>query len=116
MDFESFLNRIIDAGLAAARKDYADKPDKLSGAVAGFEACRWKNSAELLGLLATARKEQSAAHLRHADDYWHYACYAAEVEWVCNCVSAALVNVGIDPITPVTARGMMKAAEVLGVR
>lgn len=31
-----FLNRIIDDGIAAAKRDY-DEGDKLNGSVAGFE-------------------------------------------------------------------------------
>lgn len=44
------------------------------------------------------------------------ACFQMEVEWVLNCLSAADID-----RTPLlshlpTARGVMKAAEVLGVR
>lgn len=114
---DSFLTRVIDDGIEAARRDYVFSPDKLKGAVAGFEACRGKAPAELAELLAESRRNQAAAYfdstLAH---YWELTCYAAEVEWVCNVLSAALMNGGGDPIVPVTARGMMKAAGILGVR
>ena len=58
------------------------------------------------------------------DDYWEARCYALEVEWVANVVSAALVSAAmlcggktaIPVIITPTTRGMMKAREILGVR
>jgi len=116
MNFHDFLSRVIDEGIAAASESYAAPEEKemLEGALAGFEACRKKNTAELAALLAQARKacRDGFGQVGH----WRRRCYEAEIEWVCNVVSAALVNVDQPPIIPPTARGMMKAASILGVR
>lgn len=114
--YNDFLNRIIDDGIDAVQIDYKDSPDKLRGAIAGFEACRDKNPGELAQLLTDARKAQHEAY-RDLDvnDYWRVVCYAAEIEWTCNCVSAALANEDQPVIVMPTARGMMKAAEILGI-
>ena len=48
-------------------------------------------------------------------DFWYYRCYQAEVEWVCNVVSAVLVNEGGKSLFAhlPTARGWIKANEIL---
>jgi hypothetical protein len=118
MNLLEFLNKIIDDGIEAAKKDYKDKPHKLEGAVAGFEVCRGKTSVELLELLRGANVAITTAAVDHIPltEYWTKRCYAAEIEWVCNCLSAALLNQGQEPLIPVTTRGFMKAAQVLGVQ
>jgi len=114
--YNYFLNCIIDDGIAAVKIDYKDKPQELEGAIAGFEACRGKNPVELAQLLASARKATHEAYRdREVTDYWRIVCYEAEIEWTCNCVSAALANESLPVIVTPTARGMFKAAEILGV-
>jgi hypothetical protein len=120
MTYVEFLTRIIDDGIAAARADYADKPHKLRGAVAGFEACRGKSPGELVALWQEA--ERAAARVRSGDGdidlYWEKRCTALEVEWVLNCVSVATTSAGGPPLLGhlPTARAAMKYAEVVGVR
>lgn len=119
MDWNSFTNKIIDDGIAAARESYArpEQASKLAGAIAGFEACRGRTPAELAEILEEANKDCDLAREgQAARPYWYYRCFANEVEWVCNCVSAALANEGLPTIVPPTARGVLKAAEVLGVK
>lgn len=113
--WDEFLTKIIDDGIAAARKDYADSPEKLKGSVAGFEACRGRDPAGLMELRSQAAEATARAFRERVNNYWEIRCYEAEVEWTCNVVSAALVNQGQEPIYPPTARGLMKAAEILGV-
>jgi hypothetical protein len=112
-----FLARIIDDGIEAAQKDYADSPDKLTGAVAGFEACRGMSPLELISVLEFAALEVQQAFKDKSEDYWRIRCFQLEVEWVCNCVSAALVNNDVGPLRQdfPTNRGMQKAASILGV-
>ncbi len=107
MEYEQFLTKIIDDGIAAATKSYASRPDKLKGAVAGFEACRGKSPEELKSELESAGKATKMARICRADNYWEVRCFEAEVEWVMNCVGAAMNHPGS------TVRGLMKAAEVL---
>ena len=129
MSYEEFLNRIIDDGIEAAKTDYCrpSQQNKLEGSIAGFEACRKKTAGQchvegvvvaLADLLAEARKATLDAHMRReeSEEYWRIRCYEAEVEWVCNCVSAVLINENRPCIIPPTARGVMKAAEIVGVR
>ena len=110
-----FLNCIINDGIEAATADYADDAQKREGAIAGFGACRNKQPAELQALLVGAGKAAVDAYITEADDYWRTKCYYFEVEWVCNCVSAMLCNEGQPTIIVPTARGFMKAAEIVGV-
>lgn len=116
MTFQVFLNRVIDDGIEACRTSYRNDKLKCDGAEAGFEVCRGKNVMELKDLLDAAGRQREAAFRGQRHDYWYFACYRAEIEWVCNVVSAALQNQDEPYIVPPTARGFMKAAEILGVR
>ena len=116
MLYEAFVDRIIVDGIAAAKKDYVKDPLKLEGAVAGFNVCRHKNMKQLADLLADAGAQTEAAFREQRKDYWKIRCYGAEIEWVCNCVSAAMQNQGMKPIITPTYRGVRKAAEILGVK
>lgn len=117
MIFDDFVTKIVDDGIQAATDDYTrpDQQDKLRGSVAGFEICRGKNVEELRELLAASATATQDACQRDSD-YWWYRCYESEVEWVCNCVSALLHNQKLPTIVTSTARGAMKAAEIVGVK
>ncbi len=115
MDYMTFLARVVDEGIKAASESYANKPDKLRGAVAGFEACRGKGPSELKALLESARAASARAHTSQAENYWETRCFELEIEWTCNVVSSALHNQGQPTIVVPTARGYMKAASILGV-
>jgi hypothetical protein len=114
MEYEAFLTKVIDDGIEAAKKSYASRPDKSRGAVAGFEACRGKSPEELKSELESAGKATEMARICRASNYWEVRCYEAEVEWILNCVSAAMNNPKFS-VKP-TVRGLMKAAEVLGIK
>lgn len=118
MNYSSFLERIIDDGIEAAKKSYSRPKDshKLAGSLSGFEACRGKGPAELKELLEDCRRRTGMAHQESSDEaYWMVRCFELEVEWVCNVVSAALMNQNEPIIIPPTARGLIKAAEIIGV-
>lgn len=117
MDYGSFVARICDDGEAAVREDYADDTDKREGSLEGFAVARTaKNPANLFLLLVAANDEAQEAFFRRDEHYWRFRCKAAEIELVCNVVSAALMNEGQQVIIQPTARGAMKAAEILGVK
>lgn len=122
MTYEQFLDRIIDDACAAARKDYVRRTDKMAGAIDGLEACRGKDPAALRALLEAARAETLASRQAQMDDYWTVRTYEAEVEWVCNCVSAVVwlhadrPPPGFGRIVVPTVRAARKAAQVLGIR
>jgi len=126
MDYESFLEKIINDGIAAAKEDYDDPRDKLrlEGSIEGFEACRGKTPEEIRKVFEKATLDTFHAmesvhngEISH-DEYWKIRCREAEVEWVANCVSAILVNSGKPALfvhLP-TARAVLKTAEVVGVK
>lgn len=120
MDLGTFIDKVIEHGIVAAKADYTrpDEKRSLEGAIRGFEDCRGKSPAELRELLQEAN--QAASKRMFAEDvtdYWYYRCRALEVEWVCNCVSAILINESQTPLTGFlpTCRGVMKAAEILNL-
>lgn len=115
VDYNEFLNKVIDDGIEAAKEDYASRPEKLKGSIEGFEACRGKNPLELAEVLKQASKKTHEARMNRVPNYWEIRCFEAEVEWVCNCVSAILMNQGLPTIISPTARGYMKAAQIVGV-
>lgn len=121
MDFQKYLNRVIDDGIEAAREDYTrpKQKQKLDGSIAGFEACRSVRMShihqDLSELLDTARTATRDAMGQNREKYLWFRCYEAEVEWVCNCVSAVLLNEGLPTIITPTARGVLKASEIVGV-
>jgi hypothetical protein len=119
MNYIEFLNRVINEGIDAAKSDYTDPKDKLrlDGSIAGFEACRDKQPGELIEVYNKAGSDCHTAFLEQKEDYWYYRCFQAEVEWVCNVVSAMMLNEGDSPLLSwlPTANGAMKAASILGL-
>ena len=110
--YAQLLDRVIADGIAAARTDYADNPDKLQGAVEGFEACRGKTPDEIV-VLYTAAEQQAREHFGE-DDYWRYRCAALEIEFVLNVLSVGLERPLLAHLP--TYRGAMKYAAIVGVR
>jgi len=119
MDYKAFLGRIINEGIEAAKKDYKEDGQKehLEGSIAGFEACRDLEPSDLMDMLQTANEYMNDAFKEQRENYWYFRCYQAEVEWVLNVISAMLVNQGSSTLVSYlpTARGMKKAAIILGV-
>lgn len=118
MPYKRFLYRVIGDGIKAAKADYTAPGDKekLDGSLLGFRQCRGKNPKKLAKLLASSRAKEKKALVQEQENRMFLACRALEIEWVCNCVSAALLNQGLPAIINPTARGVMKAAEILGVK
>lgn len=117
MDYTTFLTHVIEDGVRAAKQDYAkpEQANKLQGSIEGFEQCRSKTPSQLKELLELLRKATSNARNDNTEltEYWKIRCREVEVEWVCNVVSAMLMNQRLPIIIPPTARGVMRAAEVL---
>ena len=116
-NYEDLLTQVIDRGIKAASESYKDSPNKLKGSVDGFNACRGLAPQALVALLqqARTRANHSMNFEEPIDLYWELRCYEAEVEWVCNCVSVALMNEGLPTIVPPTARATILVAEIVGV-
>lgn len=108
------LNATIDGGIAGARRDYTRPNDeRLRGSLAGFEACREKQVAEMITLYSDTGRKAMGCHGDTKSDYWYWRCFQLEVEWVLNVLSAAM-RVPLLGHLP-TARGVMRAAEIIGV-
>lgn len=116
MNYGHFLGRVIDDGIEAAKRDYAHKPRHLAGALRGFEECRGLLPDDIGELLREANMRQADAGYNRAKDYWFWSCRGAEIWWVANVISAAHQSMGKPTIITPTARGMLKAMEILGVR
>lgn len=141
MDYDTFLHKLINVGIQAAREDYGGdegaelhgrqvrpaskenhRPDKLAGSIDGFEACRGKQPHEIAELMIEARKKLQEAFIRVSEkeisdgEYWRVRCREAEIDWVANCVSVVLVNQGLPPIAPPTARAALTVARIVGVK
>lgn len=121
MNYNDFLNGVIDGGIEGAKRSYsnpnnASHPMMLEGAIAGFEACRGKSPEELGLLLGEAGTNTTRAMLEQLPDYWRHRCFHSEIEWVCNCVSAMLMNEGLPTIITPTCRGVLRANEVMRER
>lgn len=107
--YETFLELVITEGISGAERDYANPhnrnhPKMLEGSLKGFEACRGKSPIELKELFNRSLIDMEKARMESPKYYWKYRCFSAEVEWVCNCVSIALVIQNCPPIIPPTAR------------
>ena len=125
MNYTQFLDKVIDDGIKAAKKDYSQpsQKNKLEGSIFGFEQCRDKSPTEIAFLLIEYRKIISEERetemifeeldVKREHNYWYYRCAESEIEWVANVVSAMLYNEGKQTIITPTARGMMKADEIL---
>jgi hypothetical protein len=116
MDLSTFISKVVDQGIEAAQADYTkpEQAQELKGSLDGFEQCRGKNPNQLRDLLLEANTRANDA-FREEKDYWFFRCRALEIEWVCNCVSAVLVNEGMPPLAGMlpTCRGVMKVHEIL---
>jgi hypothetical protein len=86
-----------------------------------FEDCRGKTPSELLELLRVARERADRKFIETQEDdkagvdaYWFVQSRALEIQWVCNCVGAMLVQQGVGfDMSLVTCRGMLKALDIL---
>lgn len=107
------LEHVINDGLEAVKDSYKEGSNKLKGSIAGFESCRNKTVQELEQLLNEASQMVYNARLIEHEDYWFWRCKQAEIEWVCNVISVILLNEKLPIITAPTARGVLKAAEIL---
>jgi hypothetical protein len=118
MSLNEFIEAVIIRGIDGAKKDYSNPNNKnhplmLEGAIAGFEACRGLEPTALVELLSQARINTRRAEVEDLPDYWKHRCFEREIEWVCKCVSAVLVNEGAEPLVMVTALPMLCANEIL---
>ena len=115
--YRQFLEEIIHDGMIAARSDY--DPDKeaseLEGALQGFEACKGKTPEEIYELYLEAEKQGRDAYITILrGEHSRIRCKALEIGWVLNVVSALRHLFFEPPLIIFTARGMMKAAKVMG--
>ena len=114
--YQDFLRKIVEDATEVVKRDYnlPSQKHELEGALAGLKACLDKSPPQLAVLHSRAcRALGNAFHNTDIRRYYRIACFRAEVEWVCNVVSAALVNMDQPAIIQPTMRGLMKAAEIV---
>ena len=118
MSYKKFLEQVINDGIKAVKHDYIRADQKLikKGSIEGFESCRNKNPLELSNVLKIAQSKSHKAMLNQVKNYWYYRGFTLEVEWVCSVVSAILMNAGQPVIITPSARGVIKAAEIIGIK
>lgn len=142
MTYDDFIHKLINMGIEAAKADYGLEKgpkgtqhgghhvsltedynaDKLAGSIDGFMECRGLRPDKIGELLADAQKKVHEAFIRVTEKeisygaYWRVVCRHAEIEWMANCVSAMLVNQGMEPIIPPTARAALTVAKIVGVK
>jgi len=114
MEYLDFLNQVINNGIISAKQDYSSirQKNKLDGALTGFEACRNKKPEELLEIY----KEISAYVTgENRENYLWFRCYQAEVEWVCNVVSAFCIGKLQPVLLPgfPTTNAIQQAAKII---
>jgi hypothetical protein len=119
MTLRTFIDEIIAQGTPVAETDYANRPEELESAKAGFEACRNKDVMQLKELLAASQKKENEAYTAAVLDsskmveFKKARAFSAEVNWVCNVLSAVLQEHKLTPIIPPTARGVLVAGDIL---
>lgn len=119
MTLNEVLVFIIEDGKEAAKQSYTRPCDqlKLEGSLRGFDDCHQKSIQELTALLRESNEAAQVAMHTEASDYWYWRCRSLEIAWVCNVVGNVLMAQGVPLIdgSILTARGAMKAAEIIGV-
>lgn len=115
MNYNDALTKIIDIGIEAAKRDYARQVQvqKRNGSLQGFGECCGLSVEGLAALLGNADARADIARRDQAADYWYWRCRQAEIEWVCNVISAMLMNEGLPVIIQPTARGLLMADRIL---
>lgn len=115
MNLLQFVNRVVDEGIKAAKRDYArsDQREKLKGSIAGFEACRDNEPIDLKLLLDSAHQATETAREDGDEMFWWYRCYEAEVEFVCKCVSVVLMRDKYPKIAEPCSRSIALTEKIL---
>jgi len=118
MDRQDLLNAIIDDAMYEMRTTMLriDQRPKLEGGLRGLEECRMLNDDGLLALRRRADADLDRAHDERRPDWMWYRWRLVEIDWVLNVLSCALVANGRLPLADHTQRGMLKVADILGVR
>lgn len=117
MKYQEYLNRVIDESIADLDKYFALEPRVTllyhKASLAGLEACRGLAPPGLAMLLDRAQRIQRLALRKTAHDrYMKVTFFLHEVEWVCDVVSVALANQGMETIIPPTMVAAELASEI----
>ena len=112
MTYSEFVEVVVRDAREAVVEDYSKPEDKhrLDGSLWGLEECVGKTPAQLVVLLDDAVRVSLEKGRDEAEDYWFWRCREAEIEWVCDVLGAGVGFVIGRAV--VTARGILKAAEV----
>lgn len=114
MKLSELQDKAIESAMRSAHAMYKDEPDKFAGCVAGLTECRGKSPEQLGVVLVGANTALSLAYAKQDRRYWEVAMFHAEVEGICDVMSAALKGMGKDPIIEPSKAGYDKAVALLG--
>ena len=113
MDYFSFLEKIIEDGIKAAKSDYIKDEDshKLKSSLEGFELCIGKTPSQIKEIYNQTLDQLNESVLKQNETKEHFriSCRWAKVAWVANVVSVKLWLEGKQTIIPPTMRGVLKA-------
>ena len=110
------LDRIIDDAAGELRRHMSspEQASRLDGALEGLEACRGLIPSDLKELMQASEQAMLTARQQDPEHYWWYRWYALQVEWVCNCMSAWLMQHDLPVIVQPTIRGALNVARIQG--
>jgi hypothetical protein len=118
MDYNDFLNAVIDDGQSEVRIRFLQPNQslRLSGALEGFEACRGLKRSEITQTLDDARLRTRIAMDARASDYWFWRERELQIGWVLSVIGS--VNFGETSPADVstTLRPYLKALDVFGIQ
>lgn len=115
VSLEVLMEKIIDKGIEAVKRDYKNDPLKMAGAINGFEACRGKAPLKLIPIWQFSEKKANEAMFKESKNYWFWRCRTLEIDWVLNNVSCFMYTAGVAFPWQATARGFMNISAILGL-
>lgn len=118
MTRQDLLNAIVDDAQSDLRMRLLcpDQRDKLEGGLHGLEECRMLDDDGILALRRLADADLDRANEQRLRNWMWYRWRVVQIDWVINVLSGAYIANGRSPLTDPTERGMLKVADILGVR
>lgn len=109
-----FLDKVIADCETSANTHYSSSPSELESALNALKTCKAKTPGELKDIYESAVSASREARFEKSSKYTEIRCHEIEVEFICDAVSAILVNSGEEPILgKPTKKGFAKAHSVV---
>lgn len=116
MTLAEFKNRVIEDGIASVKRR-EKRLELLKGGLAGFELCRsLETPIAFQDVLAERHKEEARKRREYEkDDYWEYRYATIQVEFVYGLMKVGWSQSGLYQFPSLSARAVLRYAEVVGV-